>query len=183
MYTKTLNLFASLLMIASFFSCKNNEKQDENEKQKDSNLHVIFDVVVPKDDSFQIYFNEDGSDNFTAEKFVNLDVKGSPKSQTIDFKISEQFMAKQLRFDIGSNKEHGTIKINSFKLKYYDKEFNCAAADFWKYFGNNTSINYDKKTATSTLITNLPEGFDPIFGGTSNLTVELDKLYGKTEIK
>ena len=92
-------------------------------------------------------------------------------------------MAKQLRFDIGSNKEHGSIKINSFKMKYYEKEFTCVAADFWKYFGNNTSINYDKKTATATLITDLPEGFDPIFGGTSNLKDELAKLYGNKENK
>jgi len=161
----------------TFISCKNNENEVKPEVLKDKSLHVLIEAVVPKDDNFQIYWNEDGTDNFTGEYFVNIDIKGSDKPQLLDFKFPDDSMPKQLRFDIGSNKEHEFIKINYFKLKYFDKEFSCQAQDFWKYFGNNTSISYDKKTATSKLITNLPEGFDPIFGGTSNIPLELEKLY------
>lgn len=177
MKTHKIKLVTFIIFIISFISCKNTEKVEESVQIVDSNLHVLIDVIVPKDDSFQIYFNEDGSDNFKGDNYVNIDIKGSPNSQKLDFKISDDFMPKQLRFDIGSNKEHGVIKINSFKLKYYKKVFFCNGPDFWKYFGNNTSIEYNKEQATAKLITNLPEGFDPIFGGTSNIPIELEKLY------
>ena len=177
MKTKLISFIALIALMFSVLSCKNDKKEAQKEEKSDGSLHVIISAIVPKDDSFQIYWNEEGSDNFTAEKFVNIDIKGNEKPQDLDFKIPEQAMPKQLRFDLGSNKGQGTIKINSLKLKYYDKVFQCQAQDFWKYFGNNTSIDYDKKTATVKFITNLPEGFDPIFGGTSNIPVELEKLY------
>lgn len=175
------NILKTFLVITviTLVSCKEEAKNDTTEKaivNVDQSLNVIVDLVAQKDDNFQIYWTEDGSDNFEADKYVNVDVKGSPESQKIVFKLPEEVLAKQLRFDIGSNKEQKEIKINSLKLKYFDKEFVCQSPDFWKYFGNNTSIAYDKETATAKLITNLPEGFDPIFGGTSNLTKELNNL-------
>lgn len=176
MKTKSLSLFTLIIFMVSFVSCKDGAAEKKVEI-KDPSVHVLINVLVPKDDNFQIYWNEDGTDNFTSENYVNIDVKGSDKPQLLDFKIPDTFMPKQLRFDIGSNKEQEEIKIISFKLKYFDKAFECPASDFWKYFGNNTSIDYNKESATAKLITNLPEGFDPIFGGTSNIPVELEKLY------
>lgn len=169
---------AILALLLSFVtSCKESEKDTEIKTIEDKSLHIKIEAIVPKNDSFQIYWTEDGSDNFTPEKYINLDIKGSDKPQLLDFKIPEESLARQLRFDLGSNKEHVQIKLVSFKLKYMDKEFNCPIGEFWKYFGNNTSIEYDKNSAVAKLITNLPEGFDPIFGGTPNITIELDKLY------
>lgn len=177
MNTISKQIITFCVVIATLISCKNSEKEEKTEEIQDKSLHIIVEAIVPKDDSFQIYWNEDGTDNFTAEKFVNIDVKGNVKAQVLDFKLPEDSMAKQLRFDIGSNKEHGQIKLVSFKFKFMDKIFTAPITDFWKYFGNNTSIDYDKKTATAKLITNLPEGFDPIFGGTSNIPIELEKLF------
>lgn len=177
MKTKSLSLFTLIAVIVSLVSCKDGEKETKKEEVKDPSVHILIEVLVPKGDNFQIYFNEDGTNDFAAENYVNIDVKGSDKPQLLDFKIPDTFMPKQLRFDIGSNKEQEEIKILSFKMKYFDKEFVCQAPDFWKYFGNNTSIAYTKETATAKMITNLPEGFDPIFGGTSNIPLELEKLY------
>lgn len=177
MKTNLIKSIPLFVFFTFFISCKNNEKEVKPEAVSDKSLHILIEAVVPKDDNFQIYWNEDGTNNFPGKNYVNIDIKGSDKPQLLDFKLPENSMAKQLRFDIGSNKDHEFVKINYFKLKYFGKEFTCQAQDFWKYFGNNTSISYDKKTATSKLITNLPEGFDPIFGGTSNIPLELEKLY------
>ena len=168
-----------LVLISTFVSCKNDGKKIETTEEKvvvDNKLNVVMNLIVEKDDNFQIYYTEDGSDNFTADKFVNIDVKGSPTAQEIVFKIPEDVLPRQLRFDIGSNKEQKDIKIISFKLKYFDKIFEVQGKDFWVYFGNNTSIKYSRENAIATPLTKNAEGYDPIFGGTSNLTKELDKI-------
>lgn len=169
-------------MLLSIVSCKKDgESKETNDSQtevavRDESLHVIMNVIVPKDDNFQIYWY-DNEGQLNSEHYVNIDIKGSDSPQILDFKIPADYLPTQLRFDIGSNKEQGVVKIIESEFKYLDKSFKIPGVDFWKFFGNNTSIEYNKEDATATPISNLPEGYDPILGGTENTTRELENLY------
>jgi hypothetical protein len=171
-------LVITALSLLTISSCKDDKKESDKKvnKVEDKSFNIIMDVVVTKDDNFQIYYNEDGSDNYTGDKYVNVDVKGKPESQEIVFKLPEDAMPASLRFDVGSNKEQGEIKINAFKMKYFDKVFEAKDTLFFQYFGNNTSIKYIREKAIAVPLVNNPTGYDPIFSGTENLKNELKKL-------
>lgn len=172
------NKFLTAILIASvtLISCKNEKAKEEVKIEEDKSFNVSMNLIVPKDDNFQIYYNEDGSDLFTAEKYVDVAVKGSDNPQEIVFKLPEEAMPTSLRFDLGSNKEQGEVKINDFKMKYFDKQFIAKDTLFVYYFGNNPQIEYirDKAIAKPKAIAN--ETYDPIFTGTEMLKKEIQKL-------
>lgn len=178
MKNKFIKTVLSLMVVLFITSCKNNEKTETvpEAPKEHKGLIVSMNLIVQEDDLFQIFYTEDGSDNFVGEKCINVNVKGSNQAQEINFNIPEDVFPRQLRFDVGSNKAQKDIKVESFKLKYFDKVFEVPGKDFWYYFGNNTSIKYSKENATATPLPDNPAGYDPIFGGTSNMTKELDKL-------
>lgn len=172
-------LFSSILIVSSllFVNCKGENKEEKEAKpEQDRSFKVTMNMVVPKDDNFQIYFNEDGSDNYPAEQYVNVAVKGKPEMQDIVFKLPEDRLPASLRFDIGSNKEQGEIKILNFKMDYVGQHFEAKDTLFFHYFGNNTSIKYVRDKAIAIPLPNNPSGYDPIFSGTENLKAELKKL-------
>ena len=119
-------LFCFILL--GVVSCKKDGEQKNTDSvqtevvEKDESLHVIINVIVPKDDNFQIYWFDNGA-AINPEHYVNIDVVGSPNPQTLDFKIPDDFIPTQLRFDIGSNKEQGEVKIINCEFKYLDKAF------------------------------------------------------------
>lgn len=172
-------LLAILVVSTAFFSCKG-EKTTENKEEKkveqNDSFTVTMNLVVQADDNFQIYYNEDGSDIYTADKFVNVDVKGKPEAQEIVFKLPAEAAPASLRFDLGSNKEQKEVKIVDFKMDYFDKHFVAKDTMFVHYFGNNTQIEYirDKAIAKPKPIPN--ETYDPLFTGTEQLKKEIQKL-------
>lgn len=171
-------LVIATISLLTISSCKDEKKESDKNVDKvvDKSFNIIMDLVVTKDDNFQIYYNEDGSDNYTGDKYVNVDVKGKAESQEIVFKLPEDALPASLRFDLGSNKEQGEIKINAFKMKYFEKVFEAKDTLFFQYFGNNTSIKYIREKAVAVPLINNPTGYDPIFSGTENLKNELKKL-------
>ena len=86
----------------AFYSCKDNKKE---EVKVDKNFKVAFNAIVTKDDNFQIYYNEDGSIAFEADKYIDVAVKGKNEPQEIVFDLPEDVIPQAFRFDIGSNKE------------------------------------------------------------------------------
>lgn len=174
------NKFSVLLLAItmSIVSCKNEKTTDKEtvKVEQDNSFKVVMDLIVEQDDSFQIYYNEDGTNDFSPENYVNVDIKGKPEHQEIVFKLPEDVLPKQLRFDIGSNKEQKEMKIIAFKMEYLDKKFEAKDTLFWNYFGNNTSIKYIREKAIVVPLPNNTEGYDPIFGGTETLSQELTKM-------
>lgn len=161
-----------------FINCKgeNKEEQKAATPEADQSFTITMNVIVPKDDNFQIFYNEDGSDNYTQDKMVNVVVKGSAQAQDLVFKIPENALPASLRFDIGANKEQGDVKINKFSMDYVGQHFEAVDSQFFVYFGNNTSIKYDREKGIATPLANNPEGYDPIFTATEYLKTELKKM-------
>lgn len=173
---KQFFLTVAALASISLVSCKNEKTTENDAPKEDKSFNVIMNAVVQKDDNFQIYYNEDGSDNYPADKYVDVAVKGNPVSQEITFKLPEDALPSSLRFDMGSNKEQGEVKILDFKMKYLDKQFEAKDTLFIYYFGNNNQIEYirDKAIAKPKPIPN--EIYDPIFTATESLKAEIKKM-------
>lgn len=170
-----------LLVSSAFVSCKNEKADAKDSKEiakieEDKSFNVIFDMIVEKDDNFQIYYNEDGSEVFPADKYVDVAVKGKPGPQEIVFKLPEDAFPESLRFDIGGNKEQSEMKILNFKMKYYDKTFEAKDTLFIYYFGYNDQIDYirDKAIAKAKPIAN--QIYDPIFIAKPSLKDQLKKM-------
>ncbi len=169
--------FLLIVVVVCILSCKNDTKTDTPTKlEVDKSFNVIVDMIVKKDDSFQIYYNEDGSQVFAPEKFINVDVKGSNASQEVKFKLPQDVIPANIRFDLGGNKLQNEIKMVNFRMKYYDKTFEAKDSILEFYFGYNTQIKYDKKTSLAKIKPQNGEVYDPIFIAKTNLQEELKKL-------
>jgi hypothetical protein len=173
---KNKTLIAVFIAALTLISCKEEKAKEAPVEKVDNTFYITFNLVVPKDDNFQVYYNEDGSDSFPPENYVDLAIKGSEKPQEIVFKLPENALPASLRFDLGNNKEQGEIKINDFKMKYLDKVFLAKDVSFINYFWSNEQIEYikDKAIAKSKPIDNQP--YDPIFIATELLKIELKKI-------
>jgi hypothetical protein len=176
MYTKTLNLFASLLMIASFFSCKN-DKQEEPAAPKKPTVKVALDAVIKKDDSLQIFYIQHGETEYNGALTVWASVKGSDKSQEVLFDLPEDVLPTKLRIDISKNKDQDPIEIKKFTIKYKEKAFQVKDTMFFQYFIPNEQVEWDRKKATATF-KNDGKNFDPQFGSRDVMDAELLKVTG-----
>lgn len=182
MSIKVLN-YLPLIGLLLFSSCgekkdggQESETQSEEIVQKDVPFTVTVNVVANKDDVFQVYYNEDGTDIFVAEQAITLEFKGSDKPQDLVFSFDSVLKPLALRFDIGANKEMNNVKINNFKIEYKDKVVNISGLDFNKYFVPNDQVTYDSALNTAN-ITASAEYYDPIFVPNQAQKDLLAKLY------
>jgi hypothetical protein len=107
------------------------------------------DVVAHKDDSFHVFYTEDGTMNFSEDKSVWTEFKGSDESQKLIFDLPKGKIPTQLRIDYGLNKDQGEVKINSLEISYKGKSKLIPGADYFKYFRpdlNNTVADVGKQT-------------------------------------
>jgi hypothetical protein len=178
MKSKVFISIFTIFVILIVSSCKKeNSIKDEVEKPKeDKSFNVTMNLVVPKDDNFQIYYNEDGSDIYAPENYVDVQVKGSSIAQDIVFKLPEDVLPTSFRFDLGSNKEQGEVKINDFRMKYFEKEFVAKDTLFIYYFGYNEQIDYNRKKAIAKPKILSNKVYDPIFIGSEMLKTEIKKI-------
>ena len=172
-----------LLLLVLFnlivISCKKETKNEATQTPKieeNKSFNVTMNLVVTVDDNFQIYYIEDDSNIFTPDKYIDVSIKGKNTPQEINFKLPEDVVPTNLRFDLGTNKQQKEVKIIDFKLKYYDKSFVSKDTMFVYYFWNNDQIIYDRKKATATPKISTNGNYDPIFVATDMLKKEILKL-------
>lgn len=174
----------SFLTIAIVFitllSCKDKEAPKEDENVDSTELAVkdyyvvTMDLVATKNDSFHVYYTEDGSANFTEENSIWCEFKGSPNSQKLVFKIPEERTPNQLRLDFGVNKEQGDVKVNNIEIVYKDKVFNVLGTEITKYFTPNTASTIID--ASNQTIKPIKSGFNTSLYPIETLKPELEKL-------
>lgn len=176
-------LFMLLIFSLSFVSCKNEKTEVDNATtspvvSKDSPFTVKINAVVLKDDVFSIYYNEDGKDNYLPEQVVIIETKGKSTAQDIIFELPKDVLPMNLRFDLGSNKDQKSIKINSLQMDFSGKSFSTKnSAEFIKYFSPNPQIEFDVATSSANIIIDSTVMYDPIFFATPELKNEIEKLY------
>lgn len=175
--------FVALLVLALsvFTSCKIDKSkedvvEDTNKKVlTESKVKITLDMIVPKDDTFQIYYTEDGTPNCTEEQSVRTAVKGSTASQQVVFYVPENVSMTYLRIDMGENPDQGPIKINSFVYEYFGKKFESKGNDFFKYFAPTEQMimNYEEATLTPS---GKGENYDPVLYGQPPFAPELEEM-------
>ena len=173
---KNKTLIAVFIAALTLISCKDEKVKEAPAPKVDDSFYITFNLVVQKNDNFQIYYNEDASDSFPPDQYVDVAVKGSEQPQEITFKLPDNTLPASLRFDLGNNKEQGEIKINDFKMKYHDKAFSAPAISFINYFWNTDQIEYNKEKAIAKPKTTGDAPYDPIFLATELLKIELKKI-------
>lgn len=167
------------LLLGLLVSCKDNNETKGSvvTEEEEKPFTVTVNAVVKKDDTFQFFYNMDGSDNFAPTDAVTLDVKGSDNPQDIVFTFPKDILPSSLRFDLGANEKQDEVKINKFEVNYLEKSIVVKDTLFRYYFYPNESIKYDIKTAIAkpNLVPNV--GYDPIFMPTPDFKIELENIY------
>lgn len=181
MKSTILSLAAILVM---FTSCKDDKKSEtEVVAPKDLPFTITVNAIVEKDDTFQVFFNEDGKESYAPEDAITVNVTGKPQSQDIVFTLPEEITPMSLRFDVGANKDLGQVKVNGFTLNYLDASFNGTSAQFFKSFYPNDNAEFDVVNNTIKLKSAEGKPYDPILGATVDLKTEMTKLINKAQGK
>lgn len=180
---KLIKFSIAFMMVLSLASCKEKQEENQNEKEtvveevKNLPFTVTANVTAQKDDVFQVYYNEDGTDIFTAEQAITLTFTGSESAQDLVFNFEGGISPLALRFDIGANVDMKAIKINSFTIEYKDKKVKIEGSDLSKYFRPTEQVKYDSSTNTATIDYKQGELYDPLFVPTQEQKEMLAKLY------
>lgn len=166
----------------SIISCKNeSENQSENTetviKEESITFDIIVDIKIKKDDDLIIYYKDGSNQWIVEEKAVWNTVKGSNDFQMVVFKLPEDVIPNDFRFDIGRNEFKGQdpIEIRSISLNYLDNNFVVTQDMFTTFFRANQFLKYDDITKQFSL--NKVEGnYDPYFEVTPSMYPQLTKL-------
>ena len=92
---KTRIILSILLVTVFFAGCKKDNSVDSLEvvkpevKAVDNSFKVTLNVTVKKDDTFSLYYSEDGSTDFTKIPPLWMVVKGNPAQQNVVFSHSK----------------------------------------------------------------------------------------------
>jgi hypothetical protein len=172
---KTTKIILLILLIAVFFSCKD-QKNEAPEETKSTTFDVTLNMVVKQDDNFQLFFTDETMPNFDEKKSIWIPVKGSDKSQDIVFQFPEGEIPTNLRVDLGNNSKQQPMKLNSFKLNYFDKSYELKDSLITKNFVIGDQLIYDRKTSTLSPNQGKSPVYDPFLYPQSNLIEEISKL-------
>ena len=162
-------VYSLVILLSVFVSCKEDTKQgieDSSvesivEPKQDTVFTVTLNATVLKDDSFQIYFKSNDEDIYDEKNSIFTEMKGSEVPQDIVFRFPDGVFPDNIRLDFGTNKEQSEIKINSFKMSFYDKNFEITGSDFFNYMlveSNTAAFDKDKATIKPKLIDDV---YDP----------------------
>lgn len=152
---KTRIIVAIVLMTTFFVGCKNETKGEGEQAAAKENVKENFslemDVISANKEDFSMFYTEDGTINFNADKVIWLGVEPDSKSQKIVFDLKEEIIPTDIRIDFGIVQERGDVTLEKFKLSYYGKTFEAKGSDFLKYFIANESVKTDVDAAKGTI--------------------------------
>jgi len=173
-------LAIGFLSIFLMLSCKKEAEKTETTDVKTETASPIFkvtvDVNVKKDDSFHVYYTEDGSIDFTEENSIWAELKGSANDQQVVFNFPENTIPTQLRLDLGTNKDQEQMQIKNFKMEYAGKTFEAKGSEFFKYFvPNELNAKVDKAQGFVTPV-KAEKYYGPSFYPQEALAPEIGKL-------
>lgn len=110
----------------------------------ENRFKLIIDVVVLKNDKFQLYYKEYNIAEFSANKMTEVFVNGSTNSQKIIFSIPSNETPTHLRLDFGANYSQEVIKFNNMVLRYGNKEYEFDNEKFAQLFKSNKYTSFDE---------------------------------------
>ena len=139
------------VVFLNFISCKNDtannsSNQDSENKKTEDFFSVVLDVVVKKDEAFQVYYTDQTSDKFNEEQSIWIETKGSESSQKITFNLPKDFYPTMVRLDFGLKDIQEDIQLNTIEFKHLDKSVLLKGEEIVKYFRPLEKTEIDFKT-------------------------------------
>ena len=167
--------------IALFVSCKNKNESNKGTVQEVLKVKekVSKDFIVSikgkfeKEDSFQLYFIEEGSEPYSEKKSVWAKVDPSKDSQEVTFVIPNEIYPHNIRLDLGINSQQNTIDIEEITLNYKKNQLVVLGSEVKDYFALNKHMKQEGMSNTFELITVSLDGkeiYDPCMFGGSKLS-------------
>jgi hypothetical protein len=183
---KAKNIVISIFSILTLISCKNEsgkKEGDQNQAELKETFDVNFNLTIPKDDTFQLYYTEDGTLNFGDDKSVKSVVKGGELAQNVLFKLPVDVLPTNIRLDFGENTEQGNVVVNSMQLKYlnnsYDKTFSSSEPLTHYFYTIETQVKLNDASSTAEIVHPKGQAYDPLMWSNQFLSEEMVKLYKK----
>jgi hypothetical protein len=170
-------ILLAISLLSVLVSCKNEKSvKTEPEEVKKESFKISLGLIVPKDDSLQIFYTEADKAEYKEENSVWAIVKGSEKEQEATFELPSDVIPSELRIDFGQNKDQKQISVKNFKMEYLGKKFEVRDTLFYQYFQPVNQIDWDRKNAIAKI--NTPEGqkHDPSFNPRETLKTEINNL-------
>ncbi len=170
-----------LLLMTVFAGCKNEKSVDELEvatPEVDETFKVVVSVVAKADDTFSLFYTEDGSTDFSKIPALWMAFKGSETVQDITYTLPEDVLPTQIRLDFGMSDKQQDIVMKEVKFLYMGREFKIPVNMFFVYFDPDVSKTiYDKQTGVIKAVVKDGVRQSPSFyPNTKPLGEELEKL-------
>lgn len=172
----------SLVLLAFASSCKgevkDSTKAPEEVVVKESNtFNITVDIKIKKDDDLIMYYKDGSNEWIVEDKAVWNTVKGSEDFQKVVFRLPEDVVPNDFRFDIGKNEYKGQdpIEIRSITLDYYKQSFVITQETLSTFFKPNQYIKYDEASKQFTL-SKVDNNYDPFFETAPAIYPQITKL-------
>lgn len=146
-------------------------------KLSDEHFRVTMQVIVPKDDSFALYYTFGGTD-FSQQQPLWTPVSGNPEAQKVQFVFPQEVKPRQLRIDFGMNKTQADIVLKRITMTYNDKEFSVSGQDIFRYFradDGKCTLNPDNGTLKGKVVDGVKQG-PSLYPMENALGAEIEKL-------
>ncbi|WP_162126808.1 hypothetical protein [Flavobacterium phycosphaerae] len=173
--------FAAVILFSVLLtSCKDDKSANATAQDpvKEQGFKVVVNATVKKDDSFSIFYTEDGTADFTKIQPIWVDVKGSNTPQDVVFNLPADVYPSQLRLDFGVNKTQEDIVFNSATFSYFDKSEKISGPDLGIFFRQDDSkCTYDYKTGViKALVKDNVRTFPSLYPHEENMSNLLKRL-------
>lgn len=178
---KSIYLF-SLLIISG---CKGETPIDDlpvvTPKLPENEVEVVAAMTVKEDDIFELFYTEDGTNNF-GPKSKRVTVPGNDQKQLITFVLPDDARPTNLRLDVGQNPDQDDMIMESLTVKFHNNSLKISAEQFFKYFTPNGDL---KVNPEEKIIGPDPRkgGYDPAFYPEAEITGKLMKLVKQNQAK
>ena len=142
-----------------------------NKIQKDPlDLIVEVNAIVEQDDVFQLFYQFEDLSQFAEKESVLVQVKGNIVSTKIQFLLPYDKPLKNLRLDVGNNRNQKAVVIKSLKFIYADKS---TELNFQNSFIPNQFIISENGNYQPIVLQN---NYDPFFTSDFNVQELIDNI-------
>ncbi|MBD3581585.1 hypothetical protein [Flavobacterium selenitireducens] len=178
---KTRIAIAAVMAIALFTSCKDEKSVESLEVKKsevtNENFKVTLNVIAKKDDTFSLFYTEDGTSDFKAEP-IWVGVKGSDAEQQVLYSLPADVYPTQLRIDLGMNKDQQDITLKNIGLEYQGGKRVIAGAEMGNFFrADDSKCTFNPATGEiKALVKDGARQNPSLYPHEANLGPELQKL-------
>jgi hypothetical protein len=130
-------------------SCNYGKKSRIHEPLDRYEDHIIISLKIKflNDDKFELYYKNE-EEQFTSDKRVQIEVKGSQDFQTVLFVLDHHIFPSHIRLDFGMKENQDKFVIDQLAFKYNDVQHVFSNEEVRKYFRPHDGLHFNFNTMT-----------------------------------